>query len=182
MRSRKKLNQFLHFYFWLLHVCELTRDVCEITVGETTDIPLVSALAYGPLFLTEDDIPGSSLDGRDLSQSKNSELKFWLQCRGDNCKGLSTESANLSILENAKNVAIPVNGWSTSLAKSPMFTQAEIYKNVNNSEKKYRNIGYYSLPSGLNKAKAFLADEYLHEIQTHCMWSKIFLFPRKVLS
>ena len=26
---------------------------------------------------------------------------------------------------------------------------------------------YHSLPTGLRKAKAFLADEYLHEIQTH---------------
>ncbi|RMX52660.1 hypothetical protein pdam_00004226, partial [Pocillopora damicornis] len=39
---------------------------------------------------------------------------------------------------------------------------------MSNSGKKYRNIGHHSLPSGLNKAKAFLEDEYLHEIQTHC--------------
>ena len=49
-------------------------------------------LLYGPSFLTEDDIPGSSLNGRDPSQLKNSELKFWLQCRGDSCKGLSTKA------------------------------------------------------------------------------------------
>lgn len=39
---------------------------------------------------------------------------------------------------------------------------------MSNSGKKYRNIGHHSLPSGLNKAKAFPEDEYLHEIQTHC--------------
>ena len=47
---------------------------------------------YGPSFLTEDDIPGSLLNGRDPNQLKNSELKFWLKCRGDKCKGLSTKA------------------------------------------------------------------------------------------
>ena len=46
---------------------------------------------FGPLCLTENDIPGSSLDGRDANRLKNSELKFWLKCRGDSCKGLSTK-------------------------------------------------------------------------------------------
>jgi len=49
-------------------------------------------LVYGPSFLTEDDIPGSSLNGRDPNRLKNSELKFWLMCRGDSCKGLSTKA------------------------------------------------------------------------------------------
>lgn len=43
---------------------------------------------YGFSFFIEDDIFGSSLNGRDLSELKNFELKFWLKCRGDNCKGL----------------------------------------------------------------------------------------------
>lgn len=76
--------------------------------------------------------------------------------------------SNLCALENAKNVAFPVTGWSTSLAKSPMFTRAEIDRYVCISGKTYRNIGHHSLPSGLNKAEAFLADEYLHEMQTRC--------------
>lgn len=89
---------------------------------------------FGPSLLTEDDIPGSSLNGRDPLYS------------------------------------FPVNSWRTSLAKSPMFTQAEIDRHASNSGKKYPNIGYHSLPSGLNEAKAFLVDEYLErEIQTHCM-------------
>lgn len=49
-------------------------------------------LVYGPSLFTEGDIPGSSLNGRDPSELKNPELKFWLQCRGDNCKGLSTKA------------------------------------------------------------------------------------------
>ena len=49
-------------------------------------------IVCGPSFLTEEDIPGSSLNGRDPSQLKNPELKFWLKCRGDSCKGLSTKA------------------------------------------------------------------------------------------
>ena len=49
-----------------------------------------------------------------------------------------------------------------------MFTRAEIENHVKDSRKKYRNNEHRSLPTGLQKAKAFLADEYLHEIQTHC--------------
>ena len=44
------------------------------------------------LFLMEDNIPGSSLDGRDANRLKNSELKFCLKCRGDSCKGLHTKA------------------------------------------------------------------------------------------
>ena len=47
---------------------------------------------YGPHLLTEEDIPGSSLAGRKPSTLKNTELKFWLRCRGDSCKGLSTKA------------------------------------------------------------------------------------------
>ena len=36
--------------------------------------------------------PGSALSGRKSSALKNSELKFWLQCRGDSCKGLKTKA------------------------------------------------------------------------------------------
>ena len=49
-------------------------------------------LVSSPSFLTEDDIPGSSLIGRDANRLKNSELKFWLKCRDDSCKGLSTKA------------------------------------------------------------------------------------------
>jgi hypothetical protein len=45
----------------------------------------------GPRLLSEEDIPGSVLSGRKPAL-KNSELKFWLQCRGDSCKGLKTKA------------------------------------------------------------------------------------------
>ena len=42
--------------------------------------------------LTEEDIPGSLLSGRKLSELKNEELKFWLRCRGDPAKGLKSKA------------------------------------------------------------------------------------------
>lgn len=42
--------------------------------------------------LSEGDIPGSSLLGRKPEELKNSELEFWLKCRGDSAKGLKTKA------------------------------------------------------------------------------------------
>jgi len=42
--------------------------------------------------LTEEDIPGTFLAGRLPSQLKIEELKLWLLCRGDCCKGLKTKT------------------------------------------------------------------------------------------
>ena len=42
--------------------------------------------------LMENDIPGASLLGRKPEELKNSELKFWLKCRGDTGKGLKTKA------------------------------------------------------------------------------------------
>ena len=42
--------------------------------------------------LTEEDIPGASLQGRNLTTLKSDELRFWLKCRGDPAKGLKTQA------------------------------------------------------------------------------------------
>ena len=42
--------------------------------------------------LSESDIPGSSLNGRNPSELKNDELRFWLKCRDDPAKGLHTKA------------------------------------------------------------------------------------------
>ena len=41
------------------------------------------------------------------------------------------------------------------------------WTDIANLRKKHQNSEYHTLPTGLRKAKAFLADEYLHQIQTH---------------
>jgi len=42
--------------------------------------------------LTENDIPGSSLNGRKPSELKTDELRFWLKCRNDSAEGLRTKA------------------------------------------------------------------------------------------
>ena len=68
--------------------------------------------------------------------------------------------------DNTKKIAFPTDEWGTALAKSSLFTCAEMDRHIANSGKKHQNSEYQLLPTGLRKAKAFLADEYLHEIQT----------------
>ena len=64
------------------------------------------------------------------------------------------------------------------LQKLPVRTWTDILRI---QEKKHQNSEYHSLPTGLREAKAFLADEYLHEIQTHQDQSYLFLLSREVL-
>ena len=68
-----------------LHENEASRATEHRRFHEATLCPVLR-------FFTEDDIPGSSLDGRDANRLKNSELKIWVKCRGNSCKGLSTKA------------------------------------------------------------------------------------------
>ena len=67
-------------------------ELHENEASRATEHKIRDILVFGPSFLTEDDIPGSSPIGKDANRLKNSELKFWLKCRGDSCKGLSTKA------------------------------------------------------------------------------------------
>ena len=51
-----------------------------------------SSAVNDSVILTEDDIPGASLAGRNPSLLKNEEVRFWLRCRGDSLKGLKTKA------------------------------------------------------------------------------------------
>lgn len=42
--------------------------------------------------LSEKDIPGASLSGRNPSTLKTDEFLFWLKCRGELAKGLKTKA------------------------------------------------------------------------------------------
>ncbi|XP_074618196.1 uncharacterized protein LOC141877203 isoform X2 [Acropora palmata] len=61
--------------------------------------------------VTEDDIPGASLAGRNPSSLKNEELRFWLRCRGDSLKGLKTKALLVKRIESDKkvNARYPLN-------------------------------------------------------------------------
>ena len=57
-----------------------------IQMNNFIDLPV-----FGPSFLVEEDVPGSSLNGRTPSELKAKELQFWLKCRGDSFKSSWTK-------------------------------------------------------------------------------------------
>ena len=44
--------------------------------------------------LSEEDLPGAFLVGRNPSELNNDGLRSWLKCKGDKCKGLKTTGLN----------------------------------------------------------------------------------------
>ena len=91
---------------------------------------------------------------------------------------LDPNTPNSSAPDSAKKVAFPTDGWGTALAKSPLFTCAEMDRHIANSGKKHQDSEYHLLPTGLRKATASLADEYLHKIQTD-QDQRYFCYPAK---
>lgn len=162
---------------------------------------MASSSSSNAITLTENDIPGASLFGRKPEELSNSELKFWLKCRGDTCKGLKTKaelvkrvcdyiktgkdkkivdpdphniysrrkekqttSTDLSD-DGEVSVEFPSAGWGSSLEKMPMFTRVEMNSFVMKSGKAIANKDHHTVPTGLIKARRFLDDEYLEEIE-----------------
>ncbi|KAK2547039.1 hypothetical protein P5673_033198 [Acropora cervicornis] len=161
-----------------------------------------SSASDPPVILSEDDIPGASLAGRNPASLKNAELIFWLRCRGDSLKGLKTKAqlikrvdeylktgrdkmvvdpdpdgiyskrkARLSNLSSdatpSTSAKYPSDGWGKSLKRMPCFTRAEMNIHVANSGKRVVNTEHHSIPTNLRKAKTFLTDEYLKEIEAN---------------
>ena len=67
---------------------------------------VVKMAASFAVTLSQDDIPGASLEGRHPAELNNDALRFWLKCRGDKCKGLKTKAQLL-------NVYLPNSGTSS---------------------------------------------------------------------
>ena len=65
----------------------------------------------------------------------------------------------------APRVKYPTTGWGKALEKLPLFTKAEMKKHVENSGKRIGNAEHHSVPTSLKRAKTFLQDEYLKEIE-----------------
>ena len=55
------------------------------------------------------------------------------------------------------------NGWGKALEKLPLFTKAEMKKQVEHSGKRSGNAEHHSVPTSRKRAKTFLQDEYLLE-------------------
>lgn len=63
-------------------------------------------------------------------------------------------------------VKFPADGWSSCLQRMPPFNRAELDAHITKSGKIIdpRSKGH-SVPTGLQKAKTFLVDEYLKQIE-----------------
>ena len=55
-------------------------------------IDMVTNTFTAPVLLTENDNPGASLERRRPAELKKADFLFWLQCRGDSCKGLNLKA------------------------------------------------------------------------------------------
>ena len=65
----------------------------------------------------------------------------------------------LLLTTQLKKIAFPTDGWGTALAKVH-YLPVQKWTDIANSGKKHQNSECHSLPTGLRKAGAFLADEY----------------------
>ena len=69
----------------------LNRGSVDVTYSLKT-CSVVKMAAGFAVTLSQDDIPGASLEGRHLAELNNDALRFWLKCRGDKCKGMKTKA------------------------------------------------------------------------------------------
>ena len=61
----------------------------------------------------------------------------------------------------------PSNGWGKSLERIPPFSRAKMNQHIESSGKKVGNADNHSIPTNLRKAKTFLRDEYLKDIEAN---------------
>ena len=59
---------------------------CSLVVKMAAEKPVSASR------LSEGDIPGAALQGRNPTTLTTDELRFWLKCRGDPAKGLKTKA------------------------------------------------------------------------------------------
>ena len=93
------------------------------------------------------------------------------QCIGIGATSSVTDSSHGDNANTKLAVKYPTDGWSTSLEKTPIFTRAEMNEHIARSGKSISDIQNHSVPTSLRKAKTFLEDEYLREINVasdHC--------------
>lgn len=79
-------------------------------------------------------------------------------------KERSSTTVNLTS-EDGVSVQFPVNGWSNSLEKMPMFTRLEMNRHIMKSGKPITDKEHHAVPTALIKAKRLLDDKYLEDIQ-----------------
>lgn len=99
---------------------------------------------------------------KDLMYTKRKQRLIGGQGKDTEVNADDNETSSLPL-----RIKFPEGGWKTSLEKSPTFTSVEMKEHISKSAKRHPE-STQSLPTGLQKAKAYLQDEYLHDIQTNC--------------
>ena len=91
----------------------------------------------------------------------------------------SKRQARLSNLSSdatpSTSAKYPSDGRGKSLKRMPCFTRAEMNIHVANSGKRVVNTEHHTIPTNLRKAKTFLTDEYLKEIEANSDQRYLFL-------
>ena len=83
---------------------------------------------------------------------------------------LAKQGANCSVVDSRsgdvfkQKVKFPSTGWGSQLEKMPLFTKAEMNKDIENSGKRLGS-SHHSIPTSWKKGKTFLEDEYLKNIE-----------------
>lgn len=78
-----------------------------------------------------------------------------------------TSNAPNNTPSSSPSVKYPSDGWGKSLERMPSFTRAEMNQHIVNSGKRVANAEHHSIPTNLRKAKTFLNDEYLKDIEAN---------------
>ena len=121
------------------------------------------------------------------------ELKSTLQVAGTNSEIVDPDPNQICTKRKAKECSIslpdyssqmrdvptinyPTTGWGQSLEKLPLFTKAEMKKHREFWKKYGKRRAPHSLLTSLRRAKTFLQDEYLKNIESnndeHCFYFK----------
>lgn len=78
----------------------------------------------------------------------------------------STDLSSSNVPDNHQRNASYLNsGWGISIENKLMFTQTELNRDIIRPGKNIGNKDHHSVPTTLHKAKTFIEDENLHEIQ-----------------
>ena len=81
--------------------------------------------------------------------------------------GFSSAVPNDHVSPVTSSVKYPRDGRGKSLERMPCFMRAEMNQHVANSGKRVTNAEHHSIPTHLKKAKTFLKDEYVKEIEAN---------------
>ena len=90
--------------------------------------------------------------------------KIFTQRKARECSISLTDS--LTQIKDVSKVKYLTTDWGEALEKLPLFTKAEMKKHGENSDKKMDSV-HHSVVTGLKRAKPFLQEQYLKDIEAN---------------